>query len=135
LIVLDASLTLAWCHRDEATEAIDAIMNGLTEGRAIVPHIWSLEIANSLEMAVRRKRIGVPHREEALSTLRRLPIDIQSVQREQDWGSVLGLAHRHQLTVYDASYLQLAMERAIPLATLDEQLAAAARAEGVPVLP
>jgi predicted nucleic acid-binding protein len=102
---------------------------------AIVPHLWPLEIANGLEMAVRRKRFTVPDREETLSVFRRLPINIQAVQREQDWGIVLGLASRHRLTVYDASYLALALEKKLPLATLDEELAAAARAEGVPVLP
>jgi predicted nucleic acid-binding protein len=102
---------------------------------ALVPHLWPLEIANGLEMAIRRKRITVPDRGETLAVLRRLPIDIQPVQRERDWGIVLGLASRHRLTAYDASYLALALEKKLPLATLDEELADAARAEGVAVLP
>ncbi|MBI4923817.1 MAG: type II toxin-antitoxin system VapC family toxin [Devosia nanyangense] len=102
---------------------------------ALVPHVWPLEVANGLPMAVRRKRIGGADREEAFSTLRRLPIEIQAVQRENDWGIVLGLAARHDLTIYDASYLALAVERKLPLATLDDALIAAARAAGVPVLP
>jgi predicted nucleic acid-binding protein len=43
----------------------------------------------------------------------------------------LTLARRHRLTVYDAAYLELALREALPMATLDEALASAARAEGV----
>lgn len=86
-------------------------------------------------MAVRRKRITTADRDETLSVLRRLPIEIQAVRREWDWGAVLGLASRHRLTIYDASYLALALDKTMSLATLDEELAAAARAEGVAVLP
>ena len=42
---------------------------------------------------------------------------------------------RHALTIYDAQYLELALRRQIPLATFDQQLAGAARAEGLTVLP
>jgi len=44
------------------------------------------------------------------------------------------LAGRHKLTVYDAAYLELAVRRRLPLATLDEQLRAAGNSEGVPLL-
>jgi predicted nucleic acid-binding protein len=134
-LILDASVSLAWAHRDEATAAIDLVIDQVVAEGAFVPHIWPLEIANGLEMAVRRKRITVTDRDETLSVLRRLPIEIQAVQREWDWGTVLGLASRHRLTLYDASYLALALDKKMPLATLDGELAAAARAEGVPVLP
>ena len=47
---------------------------------------------------------------------------------------VLTLARRHRLTFYDAAYLELAVREALPLATLDQALATAARAEGVPLV-
>lgn len=97
--------------------------------------MWPLEIANGLEMAVRRQRITMADRDETLAILRRLPIEIQAVRREWDWGTVLSLGSYHRLTIYDASYLALALDRNLPLATLDDALAAAARAENVPVLP
>jgi predicted nucleic acid-binding protein len=43
----------------------------------------------------------------------------------------MALARRHRLTVYDAAYLELALREVVPLATLDQALAAAAQAEGV----
>lgn len=94
-----------------------------------------MEVANGLQMAVRRKRIDAADREEALSVLRRLSIEIRAIRREHDWGIVLGLANRHSITAYDASCLALALEASLPLATFDGELIAAARAEGVVVLP
>lgn len=51
------------------------------------------------------------------------------VDREQDESAVLRLERTH-LSVYDAFYLELTLRHVIPLATLDAQLTAAARAEG-----
>jgi predicted nucleic acid-binding protein len=44
------------------------------------------------------------------------------------------LAERHRLTLYDAAYLELALRRSLPLATLDRQLRVAATNEGVQLL-
>ncbi len=44
-----------------------------------------------------------------------------------------GLAERHRLSAYDATYLWLAIDVDGELATFDKALAAAAVAEGVPI--
>ena len=46
----------------------------------------------------------------------------------------LELARRHRLTFYDAVYLELAGRKRVPLATLDVDLIAAARAERIPLV-
>jgi predicted nucleic acid-binding protein len=135
LIVVDASLLLAWSHRDEWTPTIEGIVDRIIATSAVVPGIWPLEIANGLEMAVRRGRTSVPERDELIASYRRLPIEVEAIERDRVWAQILNLAHLHRLTVYDASYLELAMRRGLPLATLDKELIAAARAEGVEVLP
>ena len=49
-------------------------------------------------------------------------------------GATLRLASRHRLTVYDAAYLEMALRRGLPLATVERELRAAAKAEGIPLL-
>ena len=44
----------------------------------------------------------------------------------------IGIAHR--LSVYDASYLELAMHRGLPIATQDERLLRAGGATGIGIL-
>jgi predicted nucleic acid-binding protein len=56
------------------------------------------------------------------------------VDHEPEEATVLKLARIYALTVYDASYLELALREAIPVATLDAKLAAAATAEGASLI-
>jgi predicted nucleic acid-binding protein len=50
------------------------------------------------------------------------------------WSDTLHLADRFRLTLYDAAYLELAQRRKLPLATLDQELRAAAQAVGTKTL-
>ncbi len=130
-LVLDASVAIAWLFADETTEATEAIFDEVALKGAVVPAIWGLEVANGLQKAMRRGRISPAEREMALSQLRNLPIEIDSQTHRQAWGATLELADGHGLTPYDASYLELAIRTRRPLATLDGNLARAARAEGI----
>jgi predicted nucleic acid-binding protein len=135
LIVLDASLALKWSHADERTPAVMDLSYRVAREGAVVPAMWIIEIANGLEMAVRKKRISVAVRDELIANFKRLKLEVEDTSSERVWGAALGLAHRHNLTVYDAGYLELAARRRLPLGTLDDELIAAAHAEGVAVLP
>lgn len=130
-LVLDSSITLAFVYGDETTEAIRRIFEALSESGAWVPGIWRLEVANVLEMGVRRKRHSADFRDATLADLAQLPIQVDGETDRQAWGVTLRLAERHHLTLYDASYLELALRRGLPLATLDEDLWAAAKTEKV----
>ena len=68
----------------------------------------------------------------ALASLALLPVKVDADR--QAWSSALHLAERHGLTVYDAAYLEIASRRKIPLATLDQELQAAAMSDGVQLL-
>ena len=46
--VLDCSMTMAWCHRQEATPHTDAVLASLKASEAVVPNHWPLEVANVL---------------------------------------------------------------------------------------
>jgi predicted nucleic acid-binding protein len=133
-VVLDSSVTLAWLYSEECTPAIEQVFTIVTTARAWVPGLWRLEIANSLLMAVRRKRIGAELREQSLADLSLLNIVSDPDTETFAWSATLQLADRHHLTIYDAAYLELALRLSLPLATLDRDLRAAAGAIGVPLL-
>lgn len=130
-LVLDASMAIAWLFADETTDATEAIFDEVATMGAIVPAIWSLEVANGLQKAMRRGRMTSAERELALSQLGNLPIEVDPQTHMHAWSTTLELADVHGLTPYDASYLDLAIRTQKPLATLDGNLARAARAVGI----
>ena len=133
-LVLDCSATLAWVYGDETTEAVRAVFEAVGRDGAWVPALWRLEVANVLEMGVRRSRHDAAFRDATLTDLALLPIRLDPETDQHAWGATVRLATRHSLTLYDAAYLELARRRDLPLATLDKGLRAASVAEGVPLL-
>jgi predicted nucleic acid-binding protein len=133
-LVLDSSATLAWIFADETTAAICVLFDRVAEAGAFVPALWRLEVANSLTVAVRRKRIDADFRRGALADLSLLDITTDPQTDSHAWGETLRMADRFRLTLYDAAYLELAQRRTLPLATLDEDLRVAAVALGVVLL-
>lgn len=133
-LVLDASLTLAWYFDDESTATTDAVMDQVAQAGAIVPALWRYEVANGFQSAIRRKRVDAAYRDASLAELRLLPIAVDRISDDAAWSATLGFADRFLLTAYDAAYLELAHRRAVPLATKDRALAAAARAMTIDVI-
>ena len=130
--VLDGSLALAWYFKDEADPYADAVAARLPTARAAVPLIWPLEVANAVLMGERRQRSTEAQAAQWLTYLGCLPIAVDDQTSDRAWGEVLSLARAHGLSAYDAAYLELALRRGLPLATLDDRLKAAASAVGVP---
>ncbi len=133
-LVLDSSVTLAWVYSDESTTTVREVFTAIVRGGAWVTSLWRLEVANVLEMGVRGGRHTAEFRDATLADLALLGISTDAETEKQAWGATLQLASRHRLTVYDAAYLELALRRALALATLDEALRAAGSAEGVQLL-
>jgi predicted nucleic acid-binding protein len=125
-LVLDSSVTLAWIYGDETTETVRQIFHTVAEDGAVVPSLWRLEVANSLTMAVRKRRIPLDFRAAALADLALLDITTDQQTDSQAWTETLKIADLFRLTVYDAAYLELARRRNLPLATLDQELRTAA---------
>ena len=125
-LVLDSSVTLAWIYGEETTEAVRQIFHTVAEYGAVVPSLWRLEVANSLTMAVRKRRVPLDFRDAALADLALLDITTDQQTDSQAWSDTLKIADLFQLTVYDAAYLELARRRNLPLATLDQELRTAA---------
>ena len=101
---------------------------------AWVPGLWKIELANVLSLSVRKGRMTLQRRDEAFADLNFLDIQVDPETSDKAWNTTLHLADRHKLTVYDATYLELALRRQLPLATLDKELRIAAELEGVQLL-
>lgn len=130
-LVVDASVSAAWFLPDEATAYTEAALQATAAEEVWVPALWVLEIGNLLLSAQHRRRIDEAKRRELSSaaTALRLRIDRESVSVTE----IGDLAARHALTAYDAAYLELALRRKLPLATLDTALKKAMKAAGVPL--
>ncbi|MDQ1452414.1 MAG: hypothetical protein QOK38_2280 [Acidobacteriaceae bacterium] len=132
--VLDSSVTMAWAYAEETSQAVREVFEHLAQHGAWVPSLWRLDVANVLEMSVRRGRRDAAFRDATLEDLALLPIAVDTETDRHAWDATLHLATRHRLTTYDAAYLELAQRRELPLATLDSELRSAAGAEKVPLL-
>jgi predicted nucleic acid-binding protein len=131
--VLDASFALHWCFEDEATSASDAILTQLEtqQATAWVPAIWPHDVLNALGKGVTRGRV---ERQKAFlfwQEIRTLPIRVVDVAANQ---KLLELALQHDLAVYDASYLSLAIARGLSIATGDRKLRTASETVGLAII-
>ncbi|WP_419161560.1 type II toxin-antitoxin system VapC family toxin [Candidatus Palauibacter sp.] len=133
--VLDCSVAAAWLFEDEAAPATDALLRRLRRDGAYVPSLWRLELGNVLAQAERSKRADTTRIARWIERLEKLPITVDPETGSRAFREILALARQERLTTYDAAYLELAMRKAIPLATLDRALSRAARRRGVPTLP
>lgn len=129
-VVVDASVAVrflageaAWLDQWKAWTESDALV--------IVPPHFSAEVANALLRSVALPAVDVSARLEHLAAT-----GLETTDR--GWPGILGavaLAERHRLSVYDALYLDLAIDVDAELATLDRKLSRAARSEGLTVTP
>ena len=129
-LVIDASVAAAWAFEEqhEIAERVFALVGAEAMS---APALWWYELRNVLVLGERRRQITEHETGRFLRDIARLAITIDTSPNES---GVLNLARRHRLTVYDAAYLELALRAGLPLATLDTMLAAAARAEAVPLV-
>jgi len=132
--VMDCSVTLSWYFSDELTERSSALRERLADEMIYVPALWPLEITNALLAALRRGRISESDLPPLLADLRELPDDVDRETDSMVWDRSIRIAQEYDLTVYDATYLELAMRRDVPIATLDKALAKASKLAAVEVL-
>ena len=130
-IVIDASVALAWCFPDEASDYADSVLLALENETAIVPAIWAVEVANALLVGERRKRIRQPEIRRFADLLKNLSVVEDRQPFADTVSNVLPLAREHDLSAYDAAYLDVAVRHEIPIATLDRVLQRVCNVAGV----
>ena len=113
---------MSWCFEDEDNDYANQVLERLVDAEALVPGIWPLEVSNVLLVAERNKRLGEADSARFVSLLSQLPIIVEPESPERVMGEILALARIHNLSAYDASYLDLAMRNGISIATLDTSL-------------
>jgi len=133
-LVIDASFIASLLLPDEAAEESAAQLEQIKEGGAVAPTLWQLEVANMLLTAQRRKRIDASQFVRILEAVDSFPVTLQPALTTKQRGDLLNLARKHELTAYDAAYLELALRLDLPLATVDDRLWRAASAEGAKTL-
>lgn len=129
--VLDNSVVCGWLLEDQATAYSDAVASRLMHDQALAPTLLTLEYTNVLRTACKRGRLMAHQAQAAIEQLDRLPLEIDG--QSPDAAQLLALALRYDLSTYDATYLELALRRQLPIATQDAALADAARTAGVGV--
>jgi predicted nucleic acid-binding protein len=128
------SVALTWCFEDERTPATTALLERVAEAGAMAPGLWPLDAVNGLLVAERSGRLDAARRHPLTGFLRALPIGLDDETANQAWTMMMGLAERFALSAYDAAYPELAQRQRPPLASLDQDLRAAAIALGLTVL-
>ena len=133
--IADSSVGVAWAAHAQASEATDELLDRVAEGAPlVVPTLWPFEVANSLLVLLRRKKMLAEDRDRALGALARLPLVMDDEGPRLALGKISELAAEHGLSVYDAAYLELAVRRKLPLASRDDALCKAARSCRVKLL-
>jgi len=130
--VADASVAVGWVHPAQATTQTAAMLDAIANGATLeVPALWSVEVANALVVLVRRRKLVEDERQAALGWLRGLRVRVDHEMSELAFSRLSELAAAHQLSVYDAAYLELAARRRLALGCKDGPLRTAARRAGV----
>jgi predicted nucleic acid-binding protein len=133
-LILDCSITMAWCFSDESTPETTAVQTRLANEAAVVPAHWFLEVSNVLALAEKKQRIAQPDVETFANLLDLLDIQVDHEAHSRAFAHLIPLCRVHKLTSYDAAYLDLAMRLKLPLATLDDELRMAAMTLGLTVI-
>jgi predicted nucleic acid-binding protein len=132
--VVDASVAMTWCFKDETTPTTQRLLKDLSSKVALVPAWWFVEIANVLALAERKGRLTTQEFDDFVAVINSVQVELDNEAHQRAFDHLLPLCRAHQLTSYDAIYLDLAIRRKLPLATLDEQLRKAARKVGLKLL-
>lgn len=130
-LVLDCSVSMAWCFEDETSAFTEAVLDTVVARGAVVPGLWPLEVVNVLLVGERKQRLTPTQAAGFLNRLLALPIEIEGALAGDTWPRVHALGRAHGLSAYDAAYLDLAIRRGLPLATSDRVLQNGAKTAGV----
>jgi predicted nucleic acid-binding protein len=132
--VVDNSVVMSWCFKDETNKYGNAVLDRLAESTAIVPPIWPLEVVNVLLVAERRNRLKQVDSVRFITLLSQLPIVVEHEGSERKMKDLLALGRANNLSSYDAAYLDLSMRKDCPIATLDQKLIEAAKKVDVTII-
>ncbi len=132
--IIDAAAMGPLIIPDEANELIGILPEALGSDKALVPQHWRLEVANLARMAIRKRRLTERLLVDAFVALSVFTVILDSETDRYSWKNTLDLATRHDLTAYDAAYLELALRTDRAIITRDKALIRAASAETIAII-
>lgn len=134
-LVLDASVAVASVLESDArrAEAIH-LLRIVNQRSAIVPAVRPVEVGHALMKRVQQRALTASEADRALRGLFTLPITVVGESRDSILSAAWPLALRHRIGLYDASYVALALQTGLPLATFDRPMRGVAEAERIPLL-
>ncbi len=132
-IVIDASAAAPWFLPDEASEQSDYFYKQVvsSQGQYHAPALWVWETGNILMSALRRHRLSPAQMQIGMARLHACPISFAALPSQHKQSQILRLAQTHELSFYDASYLELVLSLNGQLASADSKLVNAAKSCGV----
>ncbi len=128
-LVLDNSVAMRWCFKDGSDSDLsyaDKVLDRLADTTFLVPNLWHLEAANVIARAQKRQWLTIEQMQQFLDLVRQLPLKVDLETAKKAMAETFILANAHNVSVYDAAYLELALRNHVPLATLDLALRKAA---------
>ncbi|VAW59759.1 Death on curing protein, Doc toxin [hydrothermal vent metagenome] len=127
--VLDNSVSMRWLLESEKKsdqKYAEDVLKSMLDADLLVPNLWHLEVVNVLLGAEKRSEVDAGEIERFISQLENLPIQVDSLTAHQSFSRIMALSRIYRLSIYDAAYLELAVRKGLPLATLDKDLRKAA---------
>ena len=134
MLVVDASVALAWALPDEISAYADAVLARVEIEGLHVPELWPHEVANGLAIAFVRQRLTLDQQQMFIDGLARLNIRIEQPAALDVIRAGAAAARQYGLTAYDAAYVALASRENLLLATLDNRMREAAEKNGVKLI-
>ena len=132
--VVDNSVFMSWLMKEENYSKASEIVNLVRENRICVPSIWCYEIANSLYVSEKRKRLNISEINEFIEIIAVFPITVESNSFLKVTTDILRMSRQYGLTAYDASYVELAFRKSIPIASFDRDIIKVSRKMGLDII-
>ncbi len=134
-IIADISVVLSWLFEEEQTKDALEVLRRIEKDEMLVPPLWWSELENGILMGERRGRKSPVETAAFLKLVRSLTIHTDDAPPHRVSDDILQIGRDHQLTAYDATYVELAVRQGVPLATFDVAIRKRAPILGIKLLP
>lgn len=130
--ILDCSVYISWCLQEGGIEKSSKILEAITKNEISVPSLWIYEVTNTLNVAVKRKRITIAEAHQLIKDIQLLPIELDKPTND-NMLNMFNIANEHNLSAYDASYIELALRTNLPITSFDKDVVKVAKKFGIKI--
>ena len=112
---------MSWCLNEEAAETSSKLLKSIIKNEIVVPGLWAYEVTNTLTISVRRNKLTVAETYGLIKDIQLLPIEFDKPTTE-NLSSIFNIANEHNLSAYDAAYIELALRTNTQIASFDKEI-------------